>query len=84
MHIAVLTAADMHHVMRIDAPSWARVLQILEDAGPAWMVAALCGSADQNITTRAAMKTFLTSNDPGGNVPISGVIDVLTREAGRC
>jgi hypothetical protein len=26
----------------------------------------------------------ITTNDPGGNVPISGVIDELTREAGRC
>jgi hypothetical protein len=82
--IAVLTAADTQHVERLDMPSWARFLQILEDAGPAWMVAVLHGPAAQNITTRAALKTLLTANDLGGTVPVSGVLDVFAREAVKC
>jgi hypothetical protein len=82
--IAVLMAADAHHVKRLDVPSWARFLQIMEDAGPAWMVAVLYGPAAQNITTRAAMKTFLTANDPGGAVPVSGLLHALARDAVKC
>jgi hypothetical protein len=60
------------------------LLQILEDAGPAWVVAVLYGPAAQNITTREALKNLLTANDPGGAVPVSGGLDVLAREAVKC
>jgi hypothetical protein len=39
--IAALTAGDALYVKGLDVPSWAGFLQILEDAGPAWMVAVL-------------------------------------------
>jgi len=42
------------------------------------------GPAAQNITTRAAMKTFLTANDPGGAVPVSGLLHALARDAVKC
>jgi hypothetical protein len=82
--IAALTACDGLHVKRLDVPSWARFLQILEDAGPAWMVAVLYGPAAQNITTREALKNLLTSTDPRGAVSVSGGLDMLAREAAKC
>jgi hypothetical protein len=39
--IAAITATDTLHVKRLDLPSWVRFLQILEDVGPAWVVAVL-------------------------------------------
>ena len=78
--IAALTAGDMIHVNRLDA----RFLQILEDAGPAWMVAVLYGPAAQNITTREVLKNLLTTTDPGGAVSVSEGLDALAREAAKC
>jgi hypothetical protein len=59
----------------LDVPSWARFLQILEDTGPAWMVAVLYTTSAQNITTRDDLKNLLTVTDPGGAVPVSGGLD---------
>jgi hypothetical protein len=39
--IAALTADDTIYVKNLDTPLWARFLQILEDVGPAWVVAVL-------------------------------------------
>ena len=39
--IADLTADDTIYVKNLDTPLWARFLQILEDVGPAWVVAVL-------------------------------------------
>jgi len=47
--IAVLMAGDAIHVKSLDVVSWARFMQILEDAGPAWKVAVLYGPVSQNI-----------------------------------
>jgi hypothetical protein len=86
--IAALTALEAQHVNRLDVPSWARFLQVLEDSGPAWMVAVLYGPATQNITMRVALKChikiLLRSNDPGGTAPVSGVLDALARETVKC
>jgi hypothetical protein len=90
--IAAITAGDALYVNRLDVQSWARFLQILEDAGPVWMMAVLYGPAVQNITTCEALKNILTANDPGGIVPVRGAIslqhDILevqghTRQARR-
>jgi hypothetical protein len=82
--IAAITASDTLHVKCLDTPSWARFLQILEDVGPAWVVAVLYSPEAQNITTREALKNLLTANDPGGAVPFSGGPDVLARETVKC
>jgi len=71
--ISVLTEHAPNHVRRVAAPTWSVSLQILEDAGLPWLVAALHGSAAANITSRAEMKAILTVNDPGGNVPAGGL-----------
>ena len=78
--IAALTATDALHVKRLDVASWARFLQILEDAAPAWVVSVLYGPAAQNITTREALKNLLTTNNPGGVVPVSRELDALAPE----
>ena len=72
------TAGDALHVKRLDVPSWAQFLQILEDTGPAWMVDVLCRPAAQSITAREALKNLLTATDPGGDVSVSGGLDVGT------
>ncbi len=77
--IATLTALDTLYVKGLDVPSWARFLQILEDAGPAWMVAVLYGPAAQNITTRKDLKNLLTDTDPWEAVSVSGSLDTLIR-----
>jgi hypothetical protein len=82
--IAALTAKDTLHVNRLDVPSWGRFLQILEDAGPAWVVAVLYTPAAQNITTRDALKNLLTANDPGFAVPVSGGLDALAHKPVKC
>ena len=51
--IAMLTADDTLSVKRLDVPSWARFLQILEDAGPAWMVTVLYMDLRCRISLRA-------------------------------
>jgi hypothetical protein len=82
--IAVLTALDSLYVKSLDVPSWAQFLQILQDAGPAWMVAVLYGPETLNITTSEALKNLLTTTDPGGAVSVSGGLDVLARETVKC
>ena len=71
--ISVLTATAPNHVRRVTAPSWSSFLQILEDAGPPWIIAALHSSAAANVTTRADMKALLTVHDPGGNISGGGL-----------
>ena len=66
--LSVLTATVPNHVRRVAAPSWSSFLQILEDAGPPWIMAALHSSAAANVTTRADVKALLTVHDPGGNI----------------
>ena len=82
--IAAITAQDVLHVNLLDVQSWARFLQILEDAGPAWVVAVLYTPAAQNITTRDALKSLLTANNPGVTVPVSGGLDAMARETVKC
>ena len=53
--ISVLTEHAPNHVHRVPAPPWSLVLQILEDAGPPWLVTALHSSGAANITSRADM-----------------------------
>jgi hypothetical protein len=81
--IVALTAQDALHVKHLDVQSWARFLQLLEDAGPVW-VAVLYMQAAQNITTRDTLKNLLTANVPGVAVPVSGGLDVLARDAVKC
>jgi hypothetical protein len=81
--IAVLMAGDPIHVKSLDVVSWARFMQILEDAGPAWKVAVLYGPVSQNIT-REALKNLLTVTDPKGAVSVIGGLNVLAREADKC
>jgi hypothetical protein len=57
--ISELTAADAQYVNRLDPPSWARFLQIMEDAvdglpSPNWIVVVLNSTDAQNIITKAA------------------------------
>ena len=68
--ISVLTDHAPNHVRRVTAPTWSVFLQILEDAGPPWLVAALLRSAAANITSRAEMKTILTVNDQAGGLNV--------------
>jgi hypothetical protein len=82
--IAAITAKDALHVKSLDVPLWARFLQILEDVGPTWMVAVLYTLTAQNISTREALKNLLTTNDPGGAVPVSGGLDALASEEVKC
>ena len=71
--ISVLTATAPSHVRRVTAPSWSSFLQIMEDAGAPWIIAALHSSAAANITTRADMEALLTVHDPGGNISGGGL-----------
>ena len=80
--ISVLTQNATNHVRRVPAPSWSDFLQILEDAGPQWLVATLHGTATANITTKSAMKEALDVHDPGLNAP-SGGLHALGRDF-RC
>ena len=58
--------------------------QILEDAGPEWVVAVLYRPAAQNIATRDTLNNLLKANDPGGAVPVSGGLDTLAHENVKC
>jgi hypothetical protein len=78
MRMIYLLLGDPLHVKRLDVPSWAQFLQILEDTGPAWMVDVFYGPAAQNITTREALNNLLTATDPGELYPVSGGLDVGT------
>ncbi len=87
--IAELTAADAHYVKRLDPPSWGRFLQIMEDAvddspSQTWIVSVLYSTAAQNVTTRAAMKSLLTANDPGGVVTVGGTLNAIARDQWKC
>ncbi len=80
--IAELTAADAHYVKRLDPPSWGRFLQIMEDVvddspSQTWIVSVLYSTAAQNVTTRAAMKSILTANNPGGVVTVGGTLNTI-------
>ena len=82
--IAELTAEDAHYVKGLDPPSWGRFLQIMEDAvddspSQTWIVSVLYSTAAQNVTTRAAMKSLLTANDPGGVVTVGGTLNAIAR-----
>ena len=68
---------DAHYVKRLDPPSWGLFLQIMEDVvddspSQTWIVSVLYSAAAQNVTTRAAMKSILTANNPGETVPCHG------------
>jgi hypothetical protein len=87
--IAQLTAADAHYVKRLDAPSWGRFLQIMEDVvedspSQTWIVLVLYSTAAQNVTTRAAMKSILTANVPGGVVTVGGTLKAIARDQLKC
>jgi hypothetical protein len=79
--IASITARDSLHVKLLDVQSRVRVLQILEDMGPTWMVLVLYTPAVKSITTRDALKNLLTANDQGDAVPVSGGLDALARDS---
>ena len=79
---AIAALGDALHVKRLDVPSWAQFLQILEDTGPAWMVDVLCRPAAQSITAREALKNLLTATDPGGAVSCQW--GARHRSRGRC
>ena len=51
--ISVLTQNAPNHVRRVAAPPWSLFLQLLEDVGPPWLVAALHGSAAANVVTKS-------------------------------
>ena len=63
-----------NHVRRVAAPPWSLFLQLLEDVGPPWLVAALHGSSAANVITKAEMKAMLTNSDPGGTVSSGGLL----------
>jgi hypothetical protein len=56
--IAALTSTHVLHVKHLDVPSWARFLQILEDAGPAWVVAVLYGQDEKNSTIKSSPRSI--------------------------
>ncbi len=49
-----------------------------------WIVSALYSTAAQNVTTRAAMKSILTANNPGGVVTGGGTVNEIPREQLKC
>ena len=51
---------------------------------PGLMMAVLYGPSVQNINTRAAVKSILTANDPGGRVTVSDTLHALSRETIKC
>ena len=75
----MLIGTDPNNVRRVTTPSWSSFLQILEDVGPPWVVAALHSSAAADIITRADMKSLLTVNKPGVNVSVGG-LNALRRD----
>ena len=70
--ISVLSEHAPNHVRRVPDPPWSLLLQILEDAGPPWLVTVLHSSDAANITSRADMKAFLTVQDLG-SIPLGGL-----------
>ena len=81
--ILVLTQNAPNHVRRVAAPTWRLFLQLLEDAGPPWLVAALHGSSVANVITKTEMKALLTNSDPGGAIS-SGDLLALHKQEFTC
>ena len=84
--IAELTAAETHHVKRLDPPTWGKFLQILEDAAQRslhsrWIISVLYSTEARNVTTRAAMNSLLTANDPGETAAMGGTLQALLPRA---
>jgi len=84
--IAQLTAAEAHHVKRLDPPTWGKFLQILEDAAQRsphsrWIISVLYSTEARNVTTRAAMNQLLTANDPGEAAEMGGTLHALLPRA---
>ena len=77
--ISVLTQHAPNHVRRVAAvPTWSVFLQILEDAGRPWLVAALHGSSAANI--RSSLSTIR-----GGTFQLEGstrCVQVVSLHAG--
>ena len=84
--IAELTAAEAHYVKRLDPPTWGKFLQILEDAAQRslhsrWIISVLYSTEASNVTTRAAMNSLLTANDPGETAAMGGTLHALLPRA---
>jgi len=87
--IAELTANEQHFVKRLDAPTWSRFLQILEDAAQRsdslrWITGVLYGQDARTVQTRAAMKSLLMAANPGGATTEGGMIHAMSRAAMTC
>jgi hypothetical protein len=84
--IAAFTANDTLHVNHLEVPLWARFLQILEDAGPAWVVAVLydIGAEYHYARHPEELSNSQQHNNTGGAVPVSGGLDTLTPETVKC
>jgi hypothetical protein len=87
--IATLTANEQHFVKRLEAPTWSRFLQILEDAAQRstssrWITGVLYGPDARTVQTRAAMKSLLMAADPGGATTEGGMIHALPHAAMVC
>ncbi len=87
--IADLTANEQHFVKRLEAPTWSRFLQILEDEAQRstswrWITGVLYGPDARNVQTRAAMKSLLMAADPGGATTEGGMIHAMSRAAMTC
>jgi hypothetical protein len=82
--IAALTAGDALAVKQLNHPSFACLVQILEDAGPPWLVTVLYAPSAQNVRTREALKYILTASDPGDSDPSGGGLAALARASLEC
>jgi len=87
--IAELTANEQHFVKRLEAATWSKFLQILEDAAQRspssrWITGVLYGPDACNVQTRAAMKSLLMAANPGSATPEGGMIHALPRAAIVC
>ncbi len=49
-----------------------------------WIVSVLYSTAAQNVTTRTAMKSILTANNPGGVVTVGGTLNAIARDQLKC
>jgi hypothetical protein len=49
-----------------------------------WIVSVLYSAAAQNVTTRAAMKSILTANNPRGVVTVGGMLNSIARDQLKC
>ncbi len=49
-----------------------------------WVVAVLYWTVAKNITMQEALKNLLTTNNTGGTVPVSGVLNKLVTETVKC